>query len=994
MTSLTCTSRPLLLGLATVSAVATFSSSILAQSAAPAATAKDQTVQLTPFEVQADADNSYGALNSNSMTAFNVALDHLPISADIFDQTFMNDVGATSVEDMIGTYSAGAGSSPLGAGSPLSVNQPEGGNNTLMQFRGMMTPNTQRDSLMVLGVFGSPGGTAIGQTSNFDVERVELINGPQALLYDGGGGGGVINVVSKQARFGRPAFGSFSYRVDPYGTKYGQFDYGASAGHFAVRVAILNATQDTREINIGGHTDGQYVQFAGEFGNTVVRVSLEQTANDRRYRGRPTVTSTAADPLFKYNGDSLSYLLASGQAGAIDNGNLNWGNVNSYYGQWTSASTTAEFGEIEVDSKWTEWLSTRLSAGLSGFTNDQVMDQSFNFYTPQATSNPLPGHWTVTTNTGAADQIQPYHGKSARFSVLLTNDLFGGKAKSQSIIGIDTIGSRGGIHRYDLYQADANGNVIVNAATATNSSGGRTLIPKLAWSVDDGPVSYPYFRPGSPSYLYQGTLYVRQAQNPMSKAAVSQQNPIGDTIVGGGNGENTDLVNTGVYAVNYTSWMDGKLDTLAGVRLEHSYEYNVGPPSAFYNPDPFDAIESHNFNFEAGADYHVTPWLAPYVSVAMSWLPPPNVNFAPDGTSIPVSRAFSEEAGVKINVNDRLSGSLALYHSFTKNEEFQFSNTLVQDVNPTGLNGVYNSLSNTNTPVDVKSEGVQLSLTATPTDHWRIRFNAAIANGTIESNKIYPQFYNDQFHENSAGQVTYADGTVVYVPPTFNSKTLTVASTTPGAVPLTVTALSTPSNAYYASPAPGNGQIATGSPGGLVLKTVDPVHGAILTGATGLPISAYQLNPALSGVSLPGAIPFALAGQQTAGYPEFSANVTSVYTFASGWEKGIELGGTLAAATKYRDFYMYPNGLAAGGPTAQPVMYYLPPFGRIDLILGYTRKFRGFTFSTRLNVYNLLNHYDVIVQPTPSLGYTSPAALTGIYTQAPRTYAWTNTVSF
>ncbi|HUR56432.1 MAG TPA: hypothetical protein VM029_01895, partial [Opitutaceae bacterium] len=55
----------------------------------------DETVQLNVFEVSADRDDSYGALNSNSITRFNTELAKLPISADIYNEAFMRDVNAS-----------------------------------------------------------------------------------------------------------------------------------------------------------------------------------------------------------------------------------------------------------------------------------------------------------------------------------------------------------------------------------------------------------------------------------------------------------------------------------------------------------------------------------------------------------------------------------------------------------------------------------------------------------------------------------------------------------------------------------------------------------------------------------------------------------------------------------------------------------------------------------------------------------------------------------
>lgn len=40
-------------------------------------------VELSAFEVQADSDTSYGALNSASITRFAVEMDKMPVSADI-----------------------------------------------------------------------------------------------------------------------------------------------------------------------------------------------------------------------------------------------------------------------------------------------------------------------------------------------------------------------------------------------------------------------------------------------------------------------------------------------------------------------------------------------------------------------------------------------------------------------------------------------------------------------------------------------------------------------------------------------------------------------------------------------------------------------------------------------------------------------------------------------------------------------------------------------
>src|SRR5262249_10623032 len=152
----------------------------------------------------------------------------------------------------------------------------------------------------------------------------------------------------------------------------------------------------------------------------------------------------------------------------------------------------------------------------------------------------------------------------------------------------------------------------------------------------------------------------------------------------------------------------------------------------------------------------------------------------------------------------------------------------------------------------------------------------------------------------------------VYVRPTFLGTPGTAA--TAGYIPLTIDALSTPGNAYYANPDPVTGLIQT-SNGRTILNFVDATHGSIRTGVAGVPIAQYQLR----GVTPIPEILVARSGDKTTGFPETSFNVTSMYTFSEGWIKGVRLGGTANVGWKRADYYYYPNGY---GPTAARTMFY------------------------------------------------------------------------
>jgi len=241
--------------------------------------------------------------------------------------------------------------------------------------------------------------------------------------------------------------------------------------------------------------------------------------------------------------------------------------------------------------------------------------------------------------------------------------------------------------------------------------------------------------------------------------------------------------------------------------------------------------------------------------------------------------------------------------------------------------------------------------------------------------------------------VTYRDGTVVFVNPA--GANAAVAPTAAGAIPLTIAKMSTVGDVYYANPQAVTGAISRSARAGLVLLgATDPlvaVHGPILTGATGLPISALQINP---GFTPPGTIVTNVTGEKSVGYPTYSLVFTNFYTFSEGWLKGFSVGETASLGWKYRQYYYYPNGLSdpANSPRA---LFYWPTQARFDGILGYRHKLgKKLEFSAQLNVFNVFNHYHVLILPNFTTGWTAAAIKDATFDQQPRTWLWTNTVSF
>lgn len=967
----------------------------------PADARSEETITLNVFEVSADKDDSYGALNSNSVTRFNTELAKLPISADVYNEAFMRDVNASTVEQMISDFTAGAGfASSDGPASTMTSQPGDRAANSYIQLRGLTAPGMQRDAFMTLATFSNTGSTATGQTNNFDIERAEVIMGPQALLYGNGGGGGVINLISKQARFGRRPYGTVKAQFDQFGGNQFTFDGGWGNRNLAVRTAFIHQNARSRRVNIGSQLDGQYIQIAAKFfGNTTVRLIGEQTSNNRNIPSNVSFTALSAANDAR-NGQFLHYLLATNQinasatgpsgGGAIAGGNINWDNVDSFFGWRFSERTVDTFGTLTVETEWSKNVSSQFAIGYKDFNNRLFNAGTLAMLAPNVAANYL-GVWAVGGTGGqpAQESIQPARTLPVRLSIAFQNDLFGGRAKSQSIIGADYTKINAAFIGYGYYRADANWDPIVNPATmATNN--GRTVIGPVLWPMGTAPGAYPAWQPGQTRVTWLGQNYIRMQQNPVSPDRVSADNPLGVTL-GGGNYNLVRIVNKGVYGVNDTAWLGGKLHTLLGFRASHAFAEtrNQGSAITAQNTDSGarKVSDEKSISFSAGANYALREWLRPYFAVSDSYNPPIAQNNDPVGEQPKAAHAIGEEIGVKVqNASGTISGSLALYHTSAKNETFFVTSTLAFQINPSGLNGRFGGSPSTIINVDRESSGAQLAVTANPTRNLRLRVSAATISGKIGNTRTYGALYNDQFYANAAGQVTYRDGSVVYVNPTFQAARPTVTSDTAGAIPLTIAMMSTPGNSYYANPAPISGQIGASSNAARVLMVTDPVRGPILTGATGLPISRIQINP---GFTPPSEIPVTKEGEGTTNYPTLSSNYTATYTFNEGLLRGFRVGSTAIVSWYNRRYYYYPNGVSVG---AERRLFSFPTQTRFDLMLGYEKRFGKYTFGTQLNVSNVFNRYHVVITPNAISGWTGPN--NAIFDAQPRVYTWSGTFEF
>jgi iron complex outermembrane receptor protein len=142
----------------------------------------DTVVKLSPFDVAANQDHGYQSTASASITRLSTPIFDLPMSIQVINPQLMSDLAINNLFD-IGQLIVGGVNEGATAVTTL----------TGFKLRGItqLAPDsTERDTFRVAGPFDL-----------FDVDRVEVIRGPNSVVQGASEPGGQINVVTKSAQY-------------------------------------------------------------------------------------------------------------------------------------------------------------------------------------------------------------------------------------------------------------------------------------------------------------------------------------------------------------------------------------------------------------------------------------------------------------------------------------------------------------------------------------------------------------------------------------------------------------------------------------------------------------------------------------------------------------------------------------------------------------------------------------------------------------------------
>jgi outer membrane receptor protein involved in Fe transport len=955
-------------------------------------------VQLSPFAVNSSQDQGYGALRSNALTNFSMDLQKMPATAQVFTEDFINDTASTSIETMLATYAGTVGYNPNNSGAALDMVGDRNGSQGL-GIRGLQAGLIKRDGF--IGMKNS-ARTSTGNTDNFDIERVELIEGPQSLLYGAVGGGGVVNTVTKRATFGRRR-AAVRYTIDNNSDQRASFDLNEGTERFAVRVAGVHGKGATERYNLSNQhdLDGLYATMAYRLTPKItLRVQGEQVNNLAVFNNDQNFDSflPVGDPR---RGQNSRYLALTGQLANVTNvlngQALDYNNFSSLAGWWQSEKIDNRFlsGVAEME------LGAGFSAKLTGMYSETLDQRSNavngkNLLAPLTGGNPFnetayqlttPGYNEQQDRTKGI-QLTLLHDRNFKFWRL--------EGRSQTAAGVEfshqgpSFGSSGYDTRY--YQADADWVPVIGASTTDY---GRIPMPSQYWTVGSGIQLRPLFNPYQKRVTINGVNYVAQHRILYDEARSTEANPPGvipnnpttanpNQFAGNWN-PGGDTNNRLIYGANVTDWFDGKVTTLVGVSVNTFDTRNFGPTST--GPRFTILPERDYWGYSYGANFEVprVKGLRAYATMSTAGMSAGTTkDYYGNPLKVPNAKAPQPELGLKwMSAEGRFMATFAWNPTTEVENETQNAGAdAFNAVNPAGINGRFNG-GDQWINVDRKASSMGLVMTANPTRNWRMRFSATKLDGEITSTVQYAQLYNDQFYT-AGGIVTYKDGTPVMV----NAANLTNG---PKDTPLSLAMINNPASPFYANPDPNSGSIRTAALTS-VLTAVDPVRGQAATGQTGLPISAIQYNYTNPNN---GVITVVAAGDKNVGINEYSFNFQTNYSFEAGALKGLGVFFDVSHTMKNRAYYTitFPAGTTN---TLQGVrsLYRMPDLTVCGLGLNYKLKLPGrlnrFTWETRFNIKNLLDQSEVVIMPNP----TNSSQLRARLDAQPRLFIWSNTIAF
>ncbi len=697
--------------------------SLSAQEKPAAATAADnaEPIKLDAFIVSSAQDKGYRPGNSVSATRINTPIADLPFSISAFTEQFIEDTGATDLFDVV-RYA--------------------GVNSFSREFTGGNAQYTIRG--FVSGVLHDGFGAGDVFVDTVNIERVEIVKGPASLLYGQIQPGGIVNFITKTPKndpFAKVSvdFGNYDYKratVDlnaplikdkllfrfnggwdnaiqyqPSATKttvYAPSVVWDITPYLALRVNVQDFTRKETPPQV--YRTNMEVSTPESMITSLYGAGFPGSASALTNKTGPDVglSSDSSDPGFLLPYPALPR-------------NFNYGNSTDT--RYTHLrSLTAEL-DAKLGKNWVARVN------FNANDNDRRYYQTGignTYLAPPDSLNYANGTWSVAPGWTALSAQQKVDKELAFAQQVLANiDAAYALQNGTPAPVLNPRRQRYLLNWGNAYavQADFAGQYVFDWGK---------INPLVGYSYDHGDnYSQTFLNAGNAAAPYYRTWDV----NPKSPSYFIDRTPAGyvsssqlSTYSGGNHniGENEAL-----YGVINASFFKDRLYTVLGLR--HTQAKSKGASiNAAQVDGTFGAERSQSYNSpQAGIGYKVTRDSMLYASYSTSFtanlgnLQTPQIvngiwQSVATGTQSPTT-GEGYEVGYKMDFKDgRVSATIAA---------FQIDQTdVVQTFNviqPTTPEAIGATVSTTVQGTAVRSRGIELETTVSPTDNWQIYFSVA-----------------------------------------------------------------------------------------------------------------------------------------------------------------------------------------------------------------------------------------------------------------------------
>ncbi len=288
-------------------------------SADPATAPSTEPVQMSVFEVSSDRDMGYRAVSSIAGSRTGEDLKNVPMPISVLTEEFMRDIDATDIMEAA-RFSTG------GRGMPTDDNDQQA-----FQFRGFRSQYQTRN----LFVWQAP-------TDAYNVERIDIAKGPNALLFGTSEPGGVANFNTKRANLIDKT--AVAFRVGSWDQYRGTLDVNRKLStNVAARLNLVHDSRHSWENWVGSERRAIDLAVTYRIGkNTLLRAEGEIG----RFERVPAI-SLPTDNFSAWDGGTpFAFNAATGPAGtarlssSTGNDYLVWDNLAGKFQNWRGFGQT------------------------------------------------------------------------------------------------------------------------------------------------------------------------------------------------------------------------------------------------------------------------------------------------------------------------------------------------------------------------------------------------------------------------------------------------------------------------------------------------------------------------------------------------------------------------------------------------------------------------------------------------------------------------------